>query len=439
MKTIVVDIDNTIIDQVPRKIKILNNIGVPDVDEEVIRHDFNLDTVLHGANRRAFFKVLLGPDLQQDLTAFPGASKYLNELAKDYRIVYISARPSSQQSLTTGLLERLGFPKPDEENVRLALWPLRQDIGNLSDNEVNSESLEWKRGYISGLVSSEQVVAAISDTSDDVSAFATLGVPSILFHSHGEPKYLRSEINQKIDNPFVSESIQFASDWQRVASLVRALDRSEEELATLVTTHSAEYASFLSDLDAKARLLLIIATFLGASFFTILWHAVSLLGPSLSRTSAILCLVLGAAGGLGLAASLLAMTFSIRAFGSRHTRGTTAGRLISLGRVGFFFRNFIPIISGRESSPPGSPVEEAQLASRDQGSGLRRLTHLAFFQRHYGTYDPALIRSQRMLDLRAMNYGKIYPEIYARNMLFVAIALVPVCIAIIIVLAALHG
>ena len=434
MKTIIVDIDNTIVDQVPRKIKILESIGVTNIVEDVIRQDFNLHSILHGANRGAFYKVLLSPDLQEHLTAFPGTSKSLNELKKDYRIIYISARPSNQEDLTTNLLERLGFPKPDGEDVKLALWPLQRDIADLSENEVNSESLKWKQSYVSELVSSEQLVAAISDTSDDVSAFAALGIPSILFHSHGKPKDLRSEIDRKINNQFISESVQLASDWQRVANLVKALDKSEDELADLVMTHSAEYASFLSDLDAKARLLLIIATFLGTSFFAVLWYAVSQLSPLLDKTSTILYQVLGIAGGIGLTASLLAMTFSIRAFSSRHTRGTIAGRFITLGRLSFFFRNFIPIIIGKESCPPGSPVEEAQLAYKEQGSLLRRLTHLAFFQRHYGTYDPILIRNQRMLDLRAMNYAKIYPEIYARNMLFIAIMLVPACAIIVIAL-----
>lgn len=433
-KTIIVDIDNTIVDQVPRKIKALESIGITNVGEDVIKQDFTLGSVLHGANRGAFYKIILGPDLQEHLVAFPGASQSLNELKRDYRIIYISARPSGQRDLTVDLLARLGFPKPDGEEVELALWPLQRDIADLSEDEVDSESLKWKQAFVSERASSEQLVAAISDTSDDVSAFAALGIPSILFHSHGKPEDLRSEIEQKINNRFISESIQLTSDWQRVAHLVSALDRSEDELAALVTTHSSEYASFLSDLDAKARLLLVIATFLGTSFFGILWHAVSQLSPLLDRTSTTLYQVLGVAGGIGLTASLLAMAFSIRAFGSRHTRGLVAGRFITLGGLPYFFRNFIPIITGKEPCPPGSPVEEARLAYKEQGSLLRRLTHLAFFQRHYGTYDPALIRNQRMLDLRAMNYTKIYPEIYARTMLFTAIVLVPVCAIIIIVL-----
>jgi len=336
-KSIIVDIDNTIVDQVPRKIKILESIGVTNIGEDVIRQDFSL-SMLHGANRGAFFKILLGPDLQEHLVAFPGASRSLNKLKKDYQIIYISARPSNQEDLTIELLKSLGFPKPDGKDVKLALWPVQRDIADLSEDEVDSKSLKWKQTYVSELVSSEQLIAAISDTPSDVSVFAMLGIPSILFHSHGKPEDLRFEIDRKINNQFISESIQLTPDWQRVANLVGALDKSEDELVTLVETHSAEYASFLSDLDAKARLLLIIATFLGTSFFAILWHTVSQFSPQLDKTSTLLYQVLGVAGGIGFMASILAMTFSIRAFGSRHSRGIISGRFITFGRLRLFCR-----------------------------------------------------------------------------------------------------
>lgn len=433
-KTIIVDVDNTLVDQVPRKTQALKTIGIDNVSEEVIKQDFSLRSVLRGSDREAFYRIILGPDLQDHLVAFPGAVRFLNELKQDYRILYITARPGVQRDLTVDLLERLGFPKPGEEGVDLALWPLESDIAELSEEDVEAKSVEWKQAFASERASSEQVVAAISDTSGDVSAFAKLGIPSILFHSHGKPKDLRAEIEQSIGSRFLSDSIQLTTDWQVVAHLVRSLDRSEEELVDLVKTHSTEYASFLGDLDAKARLLLVLATFLGTSFFAVLWYVVSQLNLPLDTTSTILYWGLGVAGALGLTASLLAMAFCMRAFGSRHTRGLAIGGFITLGGLPHFFRNFIPVILGKKPCPPGSPVEEAQLPRKGQEALLRRLIHLAFFQRHYGTYDPAIVRNQRMLDLRALNYTKIYPEIYARTMLFAAILLVAVCAAIIIAL-----
>ncbi|MBA7710908.1 hypothetical protein ES703_119858 [subsurface metagenome] len=346
----------------------------------------------------------------------------------------MSSRPKAQEDITIQLLERLGFPRPDGDEVEIGLWVAHCDIGELTEDEINSRSLEWKCKFISEYASQKPALAGISDTPEDVSIFAKLGIPSILFRSHGKENELRRRIEEITRNEFISKSVQFVSDWQQIPYIVTTLDKAEEELADLVRTHTREYTSFLGDLDAKARLLLVIATFLGASFFGISWHAFSQLGSLQCTVSKILDWALSVIGGMGLISSLLSMAFSIRAFGSRHTRGVRIGTMISIERWKRFFSNFLPILFGKEVRRPDSPIEEANLAREEKGLPMRRLTHLAFFQRHYSTYDPVLIRNQRMLDMRALNYEKIYPEVYARRMLFIGLVLIFICFVIIIIL-----
>jgi hypothetical protein len=289
------------------------------------------------------------------------------------------------------LLERLGFPKPNDSDVELALWPLQGNIADLNEEEINSQSLAWKINFVSERASADNIVVSISDTVDDVSSFAKLGIPAILFHSHGTAKDIRSEIDEQIGNRFIADSIELVTSWPKVANLVRALDKNQLELETLVATHSSEYASFLGQLDIKAQLLLVVATFLGTSFFGIIWYAVSQWyevnqsGVLVSKPTYLYVLLLVVAA-VGLIASLLSMTFSIRAFSSRHSRGTSSGSFIALSGFFYSLRNFVPVLFGKEICPPGSPVEAAHLAREEHGKLIRRLAHLAFFQRTYGTY-----------------------------------------------------
>lgn len=424
-KTIMVDIDNTLVDQVPRKKQILSELGHTDVTEETLREDFDLQSVLGsgGLTRATFMKDLLGPGFQESLVAFPRSVDALNELKNEYNIVYFSIRPKDQEEVTIHLLQRLGFPSIDGDKVVIALWPIEDNIGTLEEGQIKQQSSEWKCQFASEYVCHKPVLAAISDTPEDVSIFASLGIPSILFNSHGNPDELRSQVAQIIQSEFISESIRFISTWEEIPDIIRTLDKSEVELLQLVATHTTEYTSFLRDLDAKTRLLLVIATFLGASFFGISWHAF----PQFASST--LYKILGVSAGFGLIFSLLAMVFSIRAFSSRHTRGSAAGEVISLKG----WRMFFDILRGQEVRPGGSPVEEAEAARQGKGP-TGRLAHLAFFQHHYGTYDPILIRNRRMLDMRALNYQKIYPEVWARRMLIAGLVLVFVCFIVMILI-----
>jgi len=199
-KTIIVDIDNTIVDQVPRKKEILRKLLNTDVKEEVLRKDFSLHSVLHGTNRATFINYLLGPELQECLIAIPGSVEALNRLKNDYYILYLSSRPEAQKEITIQLLERLGFPIPDGDEIEIGLWQAECNIGNLTEDEINSRSLEWKHKFISQCASQKPLLAVISDTPEDVSISARLGIPSILFHSHGEENELRKKIEEITKN-----------------------------------------------------------------------------------------------------------------------------------------------------------------------------------------------------------------------------------------------
>jgi hypothetical protein len=158
-------------------------------------------------------------------------------------------------------------------------------------------------------------------------------------------------------------------------------------------------------------------------------------GKHANKTLDVCSLVLLVLSVFGASLCFLPIIFSIRSFASRHTRGQRFGELISLKKFRKNIKHIFFILIGKTICPVDSPIEDAELARKEHGKPQQRLAHLAYFQRNYGTYNPELIRNQRMLDMRALNYEKIYPEVCARRTLIVSLCLAFVCFVLVLIMA----
>lgn len=420
-KTIIIDIDNTILDQVPRKQAILLELGIPATFDE-IKADFHLTGNLKKGttNRAVFIKELYGDKFHDRVQPIIGAPECLNELKENYNITYLSSRPIVQYKITKEDLKKFGFPEVDEKSVQLKLWPIKDDIGSMAESQIIEDTFQWKKHFLSNCAVGNSVLFHINDRPEEVALSACVGIPSAVFSPNGADEVLaRKVLAENVHDKFISESIIFVRDWNQVEALVSSADSAEDKLGEMVSLHTREYASFLSDLDAKSRIQLIVSTFIGTGFIAIAWRSFDLIPLNkivwwLSRGIQVLSI-------LGLMSCFLSMLFSIRAFGSRHTRGNNVGSIVKEKIK--FFKTFFPVLIGIHVAPPNSPIFEADEVRAGSNSAAKRLVHFAFFQRHYGTYDPDLIRNQRMLDMRALNYEKIIPEIFSRRMLLIGIGI----------------
>jgi len=435
-KTIVVDIDNTIVDQSSRKLAILRSMNRQTITADELQHDFHLTSLFKEDSiaRATFFGKLLGPDFQDSLTAMPQAVEALNQLKDKHRIIYLTSRPESQKDITSQLIVRLGFPGVNEDDVKIEMWPLECEIDDLSYEQSCREALDWKKCLISRYASDNEILVGIDDMPENVSIFANLGIPSILFASHGTREQLCEELKAGIENRLVRDSVLIIDNWKDAHTAIEGLDSAEDTLKELVGVHTTEYVSFLGDLDAKARLLLMTASFLGTAFLGIIWKMAPTVGRYSNKVPDVCSWILLVLSSIGVFLCSSSIIFSIRSFASRHTRGHGLGKPITVTEVSKFLKHTLLMFIGRPICPTESPIEDAMLARTAQGKPQQRLAHLGFFQRNYGTYDPELIRNQRMLDMRALNYEKIYPEAYARRTLMLSLCLIFVCLILLMIL-----
>ncbi|PKQ16055.1 MAG: hypothetical protein CVT67_06355 [Actinobacteria bacterium HGW-Actinobacteria-7] len=428
---ILIDIDNTLLDQVPRKLHILETLRETGIREEDVRSDFGLDEKLkpNTPRRGAYINALYGPDYQQHLVGFPHAADVVCALSTSHQIVYVSSRPNTQLKITRKALGAQGFPISDQE--QLELWPAGTDLGNLSEDEIVKRSREWKGEYFSRCAAERTVLLAINDRPEEVALSAAAGIPSVLFapsaQDHDAIIAARKHLAGLLDVPFIADSVTVVSSWTAMPRVVSLLNTSNCELADLTRLHTNEYSSWLKDLDGKSTALLTMATFLGTGFAVLLLQLAATVPANTLETFLTAALLL--TGVIGLLFSCLSMLFAIRAMGSRHTRGEETGDFVHF-RNSKYFRNLWGVLCGRSICPAGSPMAEAKFASDEKDASRRRLVHLAFFQRHYGTYDPELIRNQRMLEMRALNYAKIYAEVFSRRCLIISVCVAFLAIAL---------
>ena len=185
-----------------------------------------------------------------------------------------------------------------------------------------------------------------------------------------------------------------------------------DDIRDLRKTLTAQYASWLRDIDDKCRLtVMIAAVLLGIS-------AKQLLDAPRGLSASLLCAT--------AFLSLLALIYGIRGYTARHTSGRRAGYPVKLKLEQWFSYLF-------------NCPERWQYSEEDEIGTYKRLAaadpatqsnaHLQFFREKYGTEDPEVIANLRLFELRASNYHKLSCERVASKLLIGAIVLICVSVA----------
>src|ERR1700735_3466796 len=170
---IVIDIDNTVIDTAYRKQQALKAYHNVEASIEKIKSDYELTPILGrgGEMAQTFFKRL---DTEEtisnfDAPAFPGAAETIELFRKNGSdVVFMTARRSSLRGVTLSELLRNNISCHENE----LLMPPQRDQGT-----------EFKSLKMRNLCIERQVIAAIGDRAEDVTAAQSAAVPAILFNS----------------------------------------------------------------------------------------------------------------------------------------------------------------------------------------------------------------------------------------------------------------
>ncbi|HKZ43355.1 MAG TPA: HAD family hydrolase, partial [Candidatus Hodarchaeales archaeon] len=336
---LIIDVDNTLLDQSPRKAAIIQDvIGRREIGIDSVYRDFSLNAVmgdLEPDERGLFWEEFLSPKHYEgshgpNIKCFTGCSRTMNKLAEKFAIIYVTARPdvAGQKEELIRELKSFGLPLPKNRECELHLMPR---TAGLDSHEIFCRyAKEFKQRKIAEISSQYEVIAGLGDTEDDIAAYKSIDILAIQFQ---DGHYVETRI---------SKADLYFRNWDDIAVALQLYCGTSSPLSNLLELHIKEYGGWLSDLDSKSRLLLIIDT----ALFAVCFNWLDKVGtPTLRYLLA----------GCGLL-SALAMVFNIRAFASRRVRGERAGDIISMG----WYRNVFCCLLGRKPVPPGSPIAYAE-------------------------------------------------------------------------------
>ena len=417
---LIVDIDNTVLDQDPRKRAILARVLNRTVSIGEVRKSYDLSAVsgLTPALREEFSKEFFSADFYEYARPIGDSVNALIELVETFDIHYISARQPNQRAQITSFLKKVGLPSSEDLRVSLHLLDEWRDLRLESVADV---SYEFKRAIVEEIVTaSVEKVMGIGDTPEDIVAYCANGIHSILLHNYfNESDVLKFAEKKNIDiSPL---SFMELDSWQEIRCYIAHAQETAHEIEELANDDYRNYARWMFDLDNKAYLLLIVSTFAATALFTALltdWAAD--LNPYLRWFARGITLI-------GLSTASSAVVLAIRSFGSKHTGGVRGSIPFGMSDVTEepscrqWLRLGVSLLLGRSISPQNSPIEDNKLVTQAKYGGL---AYLRYLKKKYGSLDRGHITSSRLYSMRAANYRKIYPEIYAQQMLFVTVVII---------------
>ncbi|MEM3607991.1 MAG: hypothetical protein QW238_03920 [Candidatus Bathyarchaeia archaeon] len=174
--SIVVDIDETLVDTSSRKRSAWKIVLGIDIPVEVIERNPSRKILnLYAPNRwdlwLEFWRTLLcykeeGVGLLSLDKAIMGAPEVLNRWAESYKIVYITGRTENMRRLTLKELEELGFPTGDGE---ILMSPSLEDFLN--------NPLEVRRSLIARAAEVSRIARVVDDYPKYFQIYSKLGIP----------------------------------------------------------------------------------------------------------------------------------------------------------------------------------------------------------------------------------------------------------------------
>lgn len=404
MKVILVDIDNTLLSQNRRKQKILFDTFGVEISLEKISRDFSLETTIKGIAHKKeidyqkakadfeakFFSNLYYDDT--DLFDVIGNSNYvLNELYQEneFEVIYLTSRDPELAEQTLAQLVSKNYPCVDDKHVIFA----RAKEENLEN--YGCQSFNAKKEAIRLLRKQYHIIAHIGDQASDAASSYIHDISSVVLSDNEEGilKAVAELLNSEIDqiDPY---GILCIPKWDDIKEyLFNRLGKSSS-ISDACNIHAENYASWMADLDQKSSLILVISTFSASIFLSFMTdHGTQLL---------LLCL-----SGLGFLFSLISMFFAIKSFSSRVTHGREN---ILKVLFSYFKRDY--------KSNVFSPLHERKKAG---ATTFQENLGAKYLYRRFSSFNGDCFSAKNMINLRAANYEKIYPEFCAKLCLIVSI------------------
>ena len=399
-KKIIVDIDNTILTQNVRKQVIIEKLFKIRIALSEINDDFSLDQVLKTVAEKVglsekevenqFNEVFFGEEYYEKeyFSVIYDANRYLTKISEFADIIYLTARPESMRNITEAQLKEFEFPG--------GTLVTSDEQATTSVKDYQDFSLKQKTQKIKDLLLKETVEFAIGDTISDIVAYYSNDLQSVLLLTHEKESKAEEALKTHFaeDGEFDGYGVLYVKNWKDIYDFAVYACEKDKALQEIVHQQSADYTSFLNDLDNKSSMILIIATFCATAFFSALTNAQF---PE--------CVFLRVLTCLGLATSLLSVFFAIQAFSSRVTHGQERITKIMLKLLSKSKEEFLPQID-REA------ISKSKFAKN---------ASIKYLYKRYGSLDEKEIKNKILYYMRAANYEKIYSEFKAKICLFATI------------------
>ncbi|GEM_PF-6217856 len=203
---LVVDIDNTVVSDIPRKLVLLKELFGKEVTAENLAGNYDLTGILGKEEHAQLARAFQSPDLAALDSPVEGSIAALRRLARRFTIVYLTSRPEPMRAATVLQLRKLGFPldKPSKSHL-------------IMKEHEGGESTSWKQRKLVTLTARNNVVAGIGDAPSDCIAYTKAGLLAICKQSYWTPEQIRSKMGDLASN------VQFASTWEEIEKILTSM------------------------------------------------------------------------------------------------------------------------------------------------------------------------------------------------------------------------
>ncbi len=314
-RVVALDLDNTVVDTCERKFKLLGKF-VSNAKEDAVRADYELHSFfgreVTEVSRTYFSRLDSDEGIRENPARLvEGARTVIDSLrSRGFEIVILTGRPERTREATIEELARGG--------IEVAAYELRM----LSDADWDfapnaSRVTNFKKRELSDIVKNHSVVALVGDRPEDIAAAEEVGIPGVILAttlSGSRLALIKSTVG-----------VTVCENWREVELVLHQLAAGSEQMASLRADFTAQYASWLGDLDNKCRLTVTLAAATLAISGKLLLDKSEIVS-GWSQWFLVFAMVSG----------LLSMLYATRAYTSRHTSGRLTSKMVA-SRVGQAF------------------------------------------------------------------------------------------------------
>lgn len=201
-RAVIVDIDNTLLRDVPRKLAVLRKHFNKEVEQGIVEDNYNLDGILSPTEQKKFQKKFQSSEYAVLDEPLPGSVRVLTDLSQSVEIIYLTGRPPRMRKVTVARLRELGFPLCTQRKKLIMKRGKSNKIG------------KWKQRKLKRLAKQYQLVIGIGDAPSDCMAYSCVGMPTLCVLGYWSKEKIQQDIGSAANN------VSFTRNWNEVESLL---------------------------------------------------------------------------------------------------------------------------------------------------------------------------------------------------------------------------